>query len=122
LRIISFSKSSKMALQMSSVVDIVCENGLPALLRAIMNSDKLEFASLLAENTNTEVRNERRMISLHLAALMGLEGLVMQLLKADANINAEDHEDIILLHYAAWYLHYAVFKLLETKKKYRQGD
>jgi ankyrin repeat protein len=101
-----------MALKMVNKVDSQSKDNLPPLHQAIMKSDRSEISRLLAENTDIEARNDQGRTAFHLAALLGFEDLVQLLLKADANTEVKDHEDMTPLHYASWYLHQGIVKLL----------
>jgi ankyrin repeat protein len=100
-----------------SKVDLQSKGDFPPLHQAIMKSDRSEINRLLAKSTNIEARNSQGRTALHLAALLGLEDLVLLLLKADANTEVKDYEDMTPLHYASWYLHQGIVKLLEIKSR-----
>ncbi|KAG4427073.1 hypothetical protein IFR05_017444, partial [Cadophora sp. M221] len=71
---------------------------------------------LLAQRINVDERNHSEKTALHLAALLGLEGFVRDLLRANASIDIKDNEGVTPGDYAAWNFHLGVIKLLENNK------
>jgi ankyrin repeat protein len=92
------TRIESMAPKMSNKVDSQSKDNMLPLHQAIMKSDMSEISRLLAENTDIEARNDQGRTALHLAALLGFEDLVQLLLKAKANTEVKDCEDMKPLH------------------------
>ncbi|KAG4427009.1 hypothetical protein IFR05_017508, partial [Cadophora sp. M221] len=87
-----------------------------ALHQCIVDNNKQALMQLLAQRTNVDERNHSGKTALHLAALLGLEGFVRDLLGANASIDIKDNEGVTPRDYAAWNFHLGVIKLLENNK------
>ena len=84
------------------------------LHESIADNDMQALRQLLAQRTNVDAKNHSGKTPLHLAALLGLEGFVRDLLKANASIDIKDNEEITPRDYVAWDFHIGVIKLLEN--------
>ena len=84
------------------------------LHQSIADNDMQALRQLLAQRINVDAKNHSGKTPLHLAALLGLEGFVRDLLKANASIDIKDDEGITPRDYAAWNFHLGVIKLLEN--------
>ena len=66
--------------------------------------------------SNVDQKNLSGKTALHIAAQLGLESLVQEMLSANASTDVKDNEGITPREYAAWNFHYGVIKLLENNK------
>ena len=83
-----------------------------SLHKAVRTKNIIEIKALLTEGVDLNSRDKLGETPLHVAAVMGYEGISTLLIEGGADVNARDKRGLTPLHAAAWMGHQEIVSLL----------